>query len=864
MAGWNAGRAWGRQPKGPRLAGGPKRILDAATLVRAASVLPGRRGLSLLFTGAATSTANAVETPGTGPSHLATSVGAMMGHIDPSGVVSIGLFLGIVTFATVTSLLYIRERNRWIRREAAYIVEVDRLQSEADRAELLMAADSQILVAWNRPDQDPLIEGDITRITGAQTARRVLAFGTWLPPDQAQAIERAIAALKSNGDPFRMTLRTAAGLYVDVEGRAVAGRALTRIRDVGEERALRLRAEERSMALQSELSTLKTMLDQLPQPAWLRDRERRLSWVNKAYAAAVEAASPAEAVERDIELLERRQREDAIAVLAEGRIYVARVPAVVAGKRASLDVVEVAAANGSGGLANDVSELEAVRADLERQMRSHAATLDQLATGVAIFDASQRLVFHNPSYRQLWNLDAGYLESRPKDGEILDLLRVERRLPEQADFKVWKAARLEVYSALTAREEWWYLPDGRTIRVVANPNPQGGVTYLFDDVSERFHLESRYNALMRVQGETLDSLKEGVAVFASDGRLKLFNPAFASLWKLPPDLMRLQPHVDEVVRLARILAPDEPFWDEIAGNVAGLGEQRTGGTGRIARRDGTVLECAIAPLPDGATLVTFADVTASVDVERALTERNEALEQAARLRDDFMHHVSYELRSPLTTIIGFTQLLADGTIGPLNERQQEYSGHILRSSAALMAIINDILDLTSIDQGALDLVLAPVDLKETIGAVVDGVQDRLAEASIALEVAVDPGIGSFLADGKRLRQILFNLLSNAIGFSSPGQVVELSAHRRNDEIALVVRDHGQGIPDEIKEKVFDRFETHTLGSGHRGVGLGLSIVRAFVELHGGRVFIESQQGEGTTVTCILPFHAVPPADVVAA
>jgi signal transduction histidine kinase len=131
-------------------------------------------------------------------------------------------------------------------------------------------------------------------------------------------------------------------------------------------------------------------------------------------------------------------------------------------------------------------------------------------------------------------------------------------------------------------------------------------------------------------------------------------------------------------------------------------------------------------------------------------------------------------------------------------------------------------------------------------------QDRLTENGIHLNVLALDNIGSFRADPKRVRQVLFNLLSNAIGFSSPGQTVTIAAMRRDDSVVFKVTDQGRGIPPEVLDKVFDRFETHTVGSRHRGVGLGLSIVRAFVELHGGRVQIESAPGEGTNVTCIFP------------
>jgi signal transduction histidine kinase len=403
-----------------------------------------------------------------------------------------------------------------------------------------------------------------------------------------------------------------------------------------------------------------------------------------------------------------------------------------------------------------------------------------------------------------------------------------------------------------SNETWWHLPDRRTLRVVINPNPRGGVTYLFDDVSERVQLESQVNALTRVQSETLDTLKEGVAVFGSDGRLKLHNRAFSELWELPQDLTSQHPHIDAVIRACRLLAPQDEPWVDLRGAVAGLADLRMGMDCRVDRRDGSVLECAAQPLPDGATLLTFIDVTASVNVARALTERNEALERASRLRDEFVHHVSYELRSPLTNVIGFAQLLGDETVGTLNPRQRDYTDHILRSSEALLAIVNDILDLASIDTGSLELSPEMVDIRSTIDAAMRGIEDRLAEASLTVDIDVPADIGSFEADGKRIRQILFNLLSNAVGFSSPGQSIRILARKREDEVLFEVKDEGRGIPPEVKARIFERFESHTLGTRHRGVGLGLSIVRSFVELHGGRINLVSAPGQGTTVTCIFP------------
>ncbi|MFC5555849.1 sensor histidine kinase [Methylobacterium iners] len=778
------------------------------------------------------------------------------GPIQHHNVAGLAILIGLTVFATILSLLHIRERARWTRREGDLNAELSALRGAHDRAEMLLNAERQVIVTWSGRG-DASVEGDTTiavdgdRLT-AGDPRRVLAFGTWLNPSDAGALDVAVEALRERGAGFRLSLRTPKGRFIEAQGQAHAGRAVLRLREATEERrelnALRHTLDEAKRGL----AALAALLDAIPQPVWQRDNAGALAWVNAAYVAAVEAGTRAAAVAGGVELLDRQAR-DTIARGGAGRSAL-RLSAVVAGGRRMLDVTEVPVENGRVGIAVDVSELESVRADLQRQMDANVRTLDQLPTAVAMFDASQALIFHNAAYRQLWGLDQAFLETRPREGEILDHLRSLRKLPEQADFRSWKAEVLAAYRAVEANETWWYLPDGRSLRVVADPNPQGGLTYLFDDVSESVKLESRYNALMRVQAETLDTLKEPVAVFGADGRLTFANRAFAGVWRLDAAMLVERPRIDAVIEACRRLSPDEEPWIDIREAVTGL-ESRSGMTCRLKVVDGTVLDCAAQPLPEGATLLTLIDVTASVNVERALTDKNDALERASQLRDTFVHHVSYELRSPLTNIIGFTQLLGDETVGALNERQREYSDHIMRSSGALLVMINDILDLASIDAGSLELTREVVDVRTTVEAAVRGLEDRLAESAVGLDLDVPDDIGSFVADGKRVRQILFNLLSNAIGFSGSGQTVRVAARRSAAELRLTVSDDGRGMPADVAARVFDRFESHTLGTRHRGVGLGLSIVRSFVELHGGRVALESAPGEGTRVTCTFPLDA---------
>lgn len=773
--------------------------------------------------------------------------------LDRHEIASAALSLGVLFFAVVTSFLLLRARRQSAEIEAALRGQISALAAEADRANTLLLSEPQVVIAWAAASEVPEIIGDPGIITSSTLPHRVLAFGSWLSPDEAQTLDAAVEALRGRGQSFCMTVTTHAGKTVEAEGRAIGGRAVMRLRDVTGVKGELADLTARHQQLLDHIDALRMLIDALPSPVWTRDASGRLTFVNAAYVNAVEAADATDAIERGLELLDRAEREKAAAKRASGQIFRGRAPVVVAGARRIFDVVEAPARSGSAGAAVDASEVESLHAELGRVIEAHRRTLDQLATGVAIFGADQSLKFYNAAYRSLWDLDNAFLDQGPTDSAILDKLRAARKLPEQQDFRSWKAQLHEAYRALEAREDMWFLPQGRTLRVVTTPNPEGGVTYLFDDVTERLELERRYDALIRVQGETLDNLAEAVAVFASDGRLRLYNPAFARMWKLAPEILDERPHIEAVIAWCAPLHPEDETLRALRGAITSIGQTEPV-TGRLERRDGTVIDCATLSLPDGATLVTFQDVTDTVNVERALRERNEALEAADRMKVDFLHHVSYELRSPLTNIIGFAHFLGDPATGPLNAKQAEYLGYITVSTNALLAIINDILDLATIDAGAMRLNLGPVDIRRTMDEAAEGIRDRLVNNGIRLDTRASADIGSFIADERRVRQILYNLLSNAIGFSPPGSTVRLTAERTPTAVIFSVTDQGPGIPADKKDRIFKSFESDPLGSQHRGAGLGLSIVRSFVELHGGTVEVDSAVGCGTTVTCTFPLE----------
>ncbi|UFZ02215.1 PAS-domain containing protein [Bradyrhizobium ontarionense] len=767
-------------------------------------------------------------------------------------VAEVTAMLALLGFSVVAAIALVRTRVRAARKEAKLRADVAELQLQADRYRALLFAEPQILIAWPAGGHRPQISGDTSMLVPADQPQRVLAFGAWLPPEPALQLDRAVDALREIGESFSLNLTTSHGHAIEAMGRAIGGQAIVRIRELSGLRRELAETQIRFRALGEETESLRALAAALPWPIWARQANGGLTYVNAAYARAADARDVPDAISRNLELLDSADRTNLQRALGAGGRFEGRLPIVTAGgERRMHDVRAFTLGSGSAGVAIDASEAAALDAAVVRMREAHRRTLDQLSSGVAVFDGQRRLAFYNDSYRRLWDLDTAFLDGQPDDSSVLDRLRAGRKLPEQADFRAWKAKLHEAYRAVEAAKDTWFLPDGRALSVVTTPNPEGGVTYLFDDVTESFDLARRFDGLIRVQRETLDSLAEGVAVFGSNGRVELFNPAFARMWRLTPEALRGHPHIDIVESWCRTLYDEPTAWRTIREAITSI-ENRIDIALKLERKDGSVLDCMSRPLPDGATMLTFQDITDTENVERALRESNDALEAAGQMKIDFVHHVSYELRAPLTTIIGFAHFLSDPSTGPLTPKQAEYLEYVTKSTNALLALTNNILDLATIDAGAMKLELGPVDAAKAIDAAAEGVQDRLATDRIRLNVEVDPNVGSFVGDERRVVQVLYNLLANAVGFSPPDSSVVVSARRTAHSVAFSVTDSGPGIPPEVKDKVFEWFESHSQGSRHRGAGLGLSLVRSFVELHGGRVRMDSVVGKGTTVTCDFP------------
>lgn len=769
-------------------------------------------------------------------------------------VMQLAMFAGVMGAALLSAIFLIRERARTAAENIELRGRVADLNAAIQRSEALLNLRDQRIIVWNDDRRKPELVGSLPAESGAPDERAsFLAFGRWLMPRSAAALENALAALRERGIAFDLVIESQNGAPLEVQGRKSASYVIVRFLSLSESQRAQARLKLDNQVLSATHEIMLGLVDALNMPFWIRAKDGQLRWVNRAYATAVEAVDAEAAVREGKELLGTQARE---AIDREHRtqpVFEQALSTVIAGDRSVLAVTDFAGPEGSAGIAVDKSEIDAIRAEYERTVRSHADTLDRLTTAVAIFDEHEKLRFFNQAFQKLWELDHGFLASAPDNALLIDRLRSERKIAEQPEWRRWKETLLSAYRSVDPQEHLWHLPDGRTIRVVANPQPKGGVTWVFENLTEKMALESRYATAVRVQGETLDNLAEGVAVFGPDGRIRLSNPAFDTLWQLSDDIVARKTHISDIRARCEPLAKDSP-WAAFVASVTGFDEERRDRHGQTELVDGTVLRYGVIHLPNGQVMITFVDVTDRVNIERALKEKNEALEKADQLKNDFVQHVSYELRSPLTNIIGFTELLSLPATGPLGPRQREYVEHIGSSSSVLLTIVNDILDLATVDAGIMELDISEVDVKKTISAAGELIADRLAEHSIGLKVETVFAPEHMLGDGIRIRQILYNLLSNAVNYAPDGSTIKLACRGLEIGTEFSVHDDGPGMPPEILDTVFRRFEPRSNGGRRRGAGLGLSIVKSFVELHGGSVRIETAPDQGTTVVCLFPIH----------
>lgn len=592
---------------------------------------------------------------------------------------------------------------------------------------------------------------------------------------------------------------------------------------------------------------LSRLIESAPIPMWFRGPDLRLTLVNKSYVEAVDAASAQDVIARGMELVEAVAGVTPIAAAAAVQLSAQPaqrdVPATIGGKRRSMRVVDVPLGEaGVAGYALDNDELDRARADARRFVEAQRDTLDRLSSGVAQFAADRSLTFYNTSFQSIFALKPEWLMDRPEFDRVLDRMREAGRAPEARDFPAWKVERRQWFSSEAGTEENWLLAGGTHLRVVAQPVPDGGLLIVFEDRTEQLQLATARDTLLRVRAATFDNLFEAIGVFAADGRLNLWNSRFRDIWGFDDALLATHPRVDSLVEAAarELTTPARAVL--IRELVRSATVERKSRSGRVALKDGRHFEFAAVPLPDGNALFTMLDVTDSRRIERVLRDRADALEVADKVKTAFVANMSYELRTPLTSIGGFAEMMAKGYAGDIGDTAQGYVDAIIESVARLSTMIEETLTLTQQDADLAAVDRETVDVLPLLDAAIAEVESNATGAGIDLVSDLHISAGRIEGDATRLQAAIAGLLSRSIAHLPDGSRVLLHASGSPEGTMIVVSDNGPGMDDVDREVALDEADGDT----------DLLRAVAAAHAHGGTLGLFSEPGQGTMVRIELP------------
>ena len=771
----------------------------------------------------------------------------------------LGLLLAAWTAAAAWLMIAAGARSRGADAARRTSRRLNRLLDEAPTAALLVRSDGRLegserLAHWLGFEQLPQFLSELSKHPDRG-----------LTSEQLDELTEKVRLAQKSAAPFRMAVtlpgssRSLAmrGSLADPQV-SPGGAALIWVFDFTESEHELARMRNETARAKSDFAALVGLIEAAPTPMWFRNPDMQLQLVNKAYVAAVGAATAQRVIDEQIELVEPIDGASASAIAQQALQSgepVERIVSVtsVDGNRRRFRVSDLPLGKeGVAGYAVDIQEQEDQAREHRAYREAQRSMLDRLSVGVALFDGQRRLTFANQPFRRLLGIRPGAGAIGAAFERILSDARDEGRITEVRDFPTWRKEHIAWFEAGGTQEEDWPLSDGTHLAVVGQPMPDGGLALIVEDRTEQLSIAANRDTLLRTRTAMLDSLFEALAVFAPDGTLQLWNHTFPETWGIEPGTLDKHPSVDTLLA-------------EIQPNLArpkqakGVGEvirsatlDRKERAGRLQLADGRTIEFAGIPLPDGNGLLTTLDVTANEQAEMALRDRAEALEAADKVKTRFLANMSYEFRTPLTSIGGFAELLEAEVAGPLTDGAKEYVAAILESVARLTDQVENVLDLSQSEAGLLPIAPRDLSLLAFVTGVARAREDAIEAKNLSLDLRGNQSL-TLSADPRQLGRAIGQLLDNAIeACDEKGRIlVDLSKHDQG--VRIVISDDGRGMDDSELARALDgmRAEIGSEGASRRQ-GLGLPLAKQLIEAHGGRFEIQSRKGVGTSVNLWLP------------
>ncbi len=533
------------------------------------------------------------------------------------------------------------------------------------------------------------------------------------------------------------------------------------------------------------------------------------------------------------------------------------------------------------------------QARLAQQTDVLSTLIENLKVGVALIDGDRRFMAFNQAFLDLFDIPREML----KPGDTFE--SCIRYLAEHGDYTDGDDVETTVRRALaraTHPEAHSYertRANGNVVEIRRVPLPSGGWVTACIDVTEARRREAVVNeAQARLSWQTvvlstlIENLKVGVTLVDGNGRFMALNQAYLDLYDIPRETFKPGDTFESCIRYM-VEHGDFTDGDDVEATVRRIVARAMRPEPQAferTRANGTVVDIRRVPLPSGGFVTTYIDVTEARRREVDLTEARTRLEQQATelvatahslhaanaAKSLFLANMSHELRTPLNAILGFSEIMRDAMLGPLDSRYRNYANDIHRSGGYLLGLISDILDTAKIDAGQLRLEEDRIDLVELVGECERLLLDRAQGGDVSMAYEIGRSVPVIVGDRLRIKQVLLNLLLNAIKFTPAGGKVRLSAAASREQgVSIVIADTGVGMEPASIARALEPFQQidNRLARRYEGSGLGLPLAKSLVELHGGKLTIESELGKGTHVHVWLPperlldeYPAAPAAD----
>lgn len=783
--------------------------------------------------------------------------------ISPTALVMAALLLAAWTVAAGWTILSARQRERLAESGRRNAHRLGRMVDESPALPLLVRADGKIeapqrLAGWLGLDKVPQF---LTELDGG----RIDGEGGGLTSEKLAELTEAVRRTQRTAAPFRM-VATPRGSHRSLALRghlanpqiSPGGAALIWVFDFSDSETELVQLRQDAARARNDFAALVGLIEAAPMPMWFRGPDGDLQLVNAAYVAAVAGDDARQVVADGIELIESvdglTARQIALQAAVRQLPIERMVSATISGQRRALRVSDLPLGQeGVAGYAVDIEDMEEMARDFRAFRDAQRGMLDQLSAGVAQFDAKRQLTFANQPFQRIFALGPAAMLDPPPFERLLDMAHDAGRVPEARDFPAWRRERAAWFTASGAQEEAWTLSDGTHLRIVAQPLPDGGMMLVAEDRTEQLRLSAVRDTLLRTRTATFDSLFESLAVFSPDGRMQLWNRRFADDWGLDSSFLDTHPRIDALLeRIAARLA--DASRAKLVGNAvraATLDRRQT--AGRAVLNDGRTLEFAGVPLPDGNGLLTVLDITDSQKAEEALKQRNAALEEADAMKTRFLANMSYEFRTPLTSIGGFAELLQAGLGGELSAQGGEYVAAILSSVGRLGEQIENVLDLSQSEAGLLPLSQEEIDLMPFVTKLVEDRAAAVRDNGLSLDLRGDKGAGRLIGDRRRLGRAIGHLMDNAIAATPRGGRILVELSGKGGKPQIVVSDNGPGMDPATLARALEGIKVSGDGKTvERRQGLGLPLARQLIEAHGGTLQFLSEPGQGTAAIVELP------------